>query len=530
MLQRQTQSAAFWRDQFEVDDDDVVFLRNILLDVQEPKTTGELASAIIDEYMRRENAKIESELSKGETYMPKDRYASGQTLVFPALDFAVGQVVDVREGQNPEHGDFAVIKVKFADGGTEREFASGLPTPHRLNQTNGSALLDDSTLLSAAEIYSLYQSEIDECLLFALEEGNLSGQFVQVNDTWLLADMLAEVHIGHLNIAEALIEVSGEPLTPEALLKELDLDENVSLPMRLTSLNHALNQDKRFDRVHFDSGVVWFLRRMEPGEVLEIPRLLRHTPTPYNRSLLSVELLQVEWELDDEWGESTLSSEIPSIVPNTSFTLTFPHRKYGTIPLSGRTRSFFPVHDAGRSMVTLIDGRWGTQFTGWVVHEGRYVAGLGKWMEDHLLPVGAQITLERSAGAGEVVVDYRTRRAKREWARMATADLGSQRLVFEMNKVQVACEYDENMIVVDNDPEGLEKLHVELLNNDVELAAIVEQTVPELTKLNPQGTVHAKSVYSAVNMVRRSSPGPIFYALISNRKFRDVGGGFFALV
>ncbi|MCB0129790.1 MAG: hypothetical protein KDD78_03040, partial [Caldilineaceae bacterium] len=135
MLQRQTQTAAFWRDQFEVTADDTDFLYNLLLDAQAPKSTADLAAALIGEYMRRENAKIESELAKGKTYMPKETYEEGQTLVFPALDFAVGEVVGLRAGQNPEHGDFKVLTVKFANG--QREFASGLATPHRLNQTNG---------------------------------------------------------------------------------------------------------------------------------------------------------------------------------------------------------------------------------------------------------------------------------------------------------------------------------------------------------------------------------------------------------
>lgn len=528
MLQRPTQTAAFWRDQFEVAGEDLDFLYNLLLDAQAPKTAQELAMALIDEYMRRENAMIEAELSKGATYMPKETYDVGQTLVFPALDFAVAEVVDVREGQNPEHGEFQVLKVKFADG-LEREFAASLATPHRLNQTNGGSLLDDSTLLSAEEIYSLYQEDIDETLLYALEEGERSSAFVQVNDAWLLADMLAEVHIGHLNIAEAMIEVAGEPMGAEQLLPELDLDENVSIPMRLTSLNHALAADKRFERIYHQGRETWYVKRLAIAEVAKTPALLRYKPVPYNRSLLSVDLLQIEWELDDEWGESTLSSEIPSIVPNTSFTLIYPHRRYGTIPLSGRTRNFFPRKNKGVSLVTLVDGRWGTQFRGWVVHEGRYVAGLGKWMEDHALPVGAQLTLERTGPEGEIVIDYRTRRAKREWARMATADMTGHRIEFEMNKVQVACEYDEQMIVVDSEPEGLVDLRAWIDQNNVELAQIVEQVVPELTKLNPQGTVHAKSVYSAVNMLYRCPPGPIFYALISNRKFRDVGGGFFAL-
>ena len=61
------------------------------------------------------------------------------------------------------------------------------------------------------------------------------------------------------------------------------------------------------------------------------------------------------------------------------------------------------------------------------------------------------------------------------------------------------------------------------------IADLVSQIAPELLGLNPQGTVHAKSIYSAVNVVRRSPPGPIFYALLTNRRFRDLGNGLFAL-
>ncbi len=529
MLQRQTQTAAFWRDQFEVTGDDLEFLYNLLLDAQAPKSREELAIALVEEYLRRENATIETELAKGDIYLPQERYEVGQTLVFPALDFAVGQVAAVREGQNPEHGDFDVITIEFAGKDESREFAAGLQTPHRLNAANGSTLLDDGSLLSAAEIYSLYLDEIDESLLYALEEGNRSDDFVEVDGTWLLADMLAEVHVGHLNIAEALIEVQGEPMAAAQMLPELELDENVPESMRLISLAHALGADKRFDAVDRNGEQLWHLVRLEPEVVGAPPPLLRYKPVPYNRSLLSVELLQLEWELDDEWGESSLASDGPSLVPSTSFMLIYPHRKYGTIPLSSRTKGFFPQQDHGKSIVTLVDGRWGTKYTGWVAHQARFVSGLGKWMDDHNLPVGAYITLERADSGDELIIDFRTRRAKREWARVATADLENQRLAFDMNKVQVACEYDDTLIVAENDPAAIARLRNELDTANIDLALLVEQIVPELTGLSPQGTVHAKSVYSAVNMVRRTPPGPVFYALISNRRFRDVGGGLFAL-
>jgi hypothetical protein len=532
MLQRQTQTAAFWRDQFEVASNDMDFLYNLLLDKQAAKSTGELALAIIQEYIRRENTKIESELSKGTIYLPKGQYEVGQWLVFPALDFTIGEVVGVRPGQNPEHGEFRVLSVKFPNSSNPREFASGLQTGHRLNQANGDQLLSSETLLSADEIYDLYQEEIEESLLFALEEGDRSNAFVKVGDQWLLADMLAEVHVGHLNIAEAVIEMQAVPVTTQNLLDEVELDANVSRTMQQISLEHALNHDERFDRVNQAGAVAWYLRRLEPPEVVSVPTILRPLNLRYNRALLTVDLLQTEWELDDEWGESSLSSELPTIVPNTTLTLTYPHWRMGTLPLNGRTRNFFlqsAIQGGGKSTITLIDGRWGTRMPGWVVPEGRYVTGLRKWMQDHLLPVGAYITLERTAEPGEIVVDFRTRRQKREWARIATPDFDDQVLRFEMNKVPVACEYDEYMIVAEEESSGIDRLRDEQLAAGIELPQIVEQVVPELTKLNPQGTVHAKSVYSAVNVIRRCPPGPIFYLLISNRRFRDVGGGFFAL-
>lgn len=536
MLQRQTQTAAFWRDQFETTPEDIDFLYNQLLDARSPRSLSLLSQALIGEYMRREASRLEQELAKGAIYQPRERYNIGQTIVFPQLDFAVGEVTDVRAGKNPEHGEFDVLKVTFnGDDGkrsskVEREYAARLATPHRLNQSNGNNLLGDANLLTPKEVYDLWHDEgIDESILYALEDGPRSKEFANVGGDWLLSDMLAEVNDFHLNIAEAMIEVAGAPVSANDLLKEVDLDKNVSEAMRKLSLEHALADDDRFDIVRSGGEGRWFLRRMEPAEVLEVPPLLRYTPQRYNRSMLTVELLQYEWELDDEWGESDLASEMPSLVPNTSITLLYPHRRYGLLPLSGRTKAFFPQGTRGLSLVTLVDGRWGTRYQGWVNHSARYVAGLGKWMDEHAVPAGAFITLERTNKPDEVIVDFRTRRAKREWARIVTPDAEGEALTVELNKIQVACEYDEQLIVADTDPIAMEELRASLEQRGVSLQALVEQIVPELTKLNPQGTVHAKSVYATINTVRRAAPGPVFHALMSSRSFRDVGQGFFAL-
>jgi hypothetical protein len=46
---------------------------------------------------------------------------------------------------------------------------------------------------------------------------------------------------------------------------------------------------------------------------------------------------------------------------------------------------------------------------------------------------------------------------------------------------------------------------------------------PSLAKLNPQETVHTKTLYSAINMVRRVPSGPLFADLIKHPAFRPVG-------
>jgi hypothetical protein len=529
VLLRRTQTASFWRDQFRVTDEDLDFVHELILDAESPMTTGQLALRLIREYQRRETARMESELKKGAVYQPQNLYDIGETLIFPAMDFLVGEVLETRSGQNPEHGAFDVIRVEFADTGETREFAANLQTGHRLNGTNGQTTGDEEALLSAEEIHSLYRNEIEESLLFTLTEGERNEDFVHIDDYWLLADMLAEVHVGHLNIAEALLEMQNRPLTPEELLPELDLQaDDVSQPMQVISVNHALGSDERFDQVGSAAGPVWFLSRLEPPEAQTIPPLLQPNIGLYKRAILSVELLQMEWELDDEWGDSGAGTPVSSVVPSISFTLTFPHWLYGTLPLSSRTRAIFPPHSAQeRSMVTVVDGRWGNRYTAWVVHEGRYVCGLKDWMVAHNLPVSAQITLERTDEPDEVIIDFHPRRMRREWSRIAKVDPDRQRFALEMNKVQISCEYDENLIVSSEDREGLEAFNAGYEGNDAALEQIVEMIVPEIAKLNPQGTAHVKTIYSAVNMFWRCPPGPIFYTLISNSRFQDVGDGFF---
>jgi hypothetical protein len=116
---------------------------------------------------------------------------------------------------------------------------------------------------------------------------------------------------------------------------------------------------------------------------------------------------------------------------------------------------------------------------------------------------------------------------RREWARLARVD--EDQLVFEMRKMPIACEYDELMVVDALDAAAVEDLRQALRQEDVPLAELLDWVIPELLKLSPDGKVHAKTVYSAVNMVRRCPPGPIFAALSSSKLYQPEEGGFWSL-
>jgi hypothetical protein len=523
VIQRKTQTAEYWQE-FTLTDRDVEFLHNVLLEAEEPLTTQALALALVGERMRREEAEVRAELGKGALYQPKNHYGVGDKLIFPAFDFRLGQVVTARAGRNPEYGDFEVMTVDFGPERRQRSFAAGLNAPHRLN-------VDTLDLLAAGDVAS-------PDALLATVAANLpaalpgllvqTSAFASFENRWLLRDLLADLHVGHLNIAEALIEMRGQPVETSVLVKEMELPKEIKPEVQAFSLQSSLAADGRFDQVGPGESRRWFLCRLEPAEALAIPEALRYVPMPYERDAISVELLQLEWELDDEWTEESQAGAAPRAnIPSTTILLTYPHLISGTLPVSSHSRSFFPIGHGQRTMVTLIDGRWGQRFSGWVVRGGRYVAGLRPWFEEHKLPAGAFIVLERKEDPTEVVVDFRPKRMRREWARMARVVEG--RLDFELRKQAVSCEYDEQVILGVEETDAVLKLRDGALYANVPLPSLVYQVFTDLAGLSQQGSVHAKTLYSAINVVRRLPAGPIFAALASDSRLQSVGEGFYRL-
>jgi hypothetical protein len=525
VIQRRTQNLAYWRDHYEVDEADHEFLYDLLGNAAEPMSLEALAVAVIDRRCQIEESRIRNELSRGQLYDPREEYKIGDALVFPAFEYRFGEVIDLRPGENPEHGEFDVLTVRFEDNGRERMFAARLNTPHILNRDGGDIVLSDEPLLSAQEICD----EVSDALT-PVFEGHLQENpdyFINAGPKWLTTDQMAPVNVGHLNIAEAAIEMKGESVPTSELLDMVEIDPSLSESVRIFSLETAMHGDGRFVQVGPVGESAWSLRTMLPDAALKIPLSLKYKPVDYDRSDLSVELLQAEWKIADEWSEGGVADDAPSQVPSVVVHPIYPHLASGVLPLISAARSLFPQGDGICTAVTLIDGRWGQRFPGWVMHEGRYLAGLDKWFKEHKLPVGAAVTLQRTNDPNEIVVDFKPHRMKREWVR--TARVEGERLVFQMERKQIACEYDDNLALFVADPGEIMELAAYVTDQDVLVETLVEQIMPELTKLSPQGTTHIKTLFSAVNVIRRLTPGPIFAALPKIPGATDTGSGFWSL-
>jgi hypothetical protein len=339
---------------------------------------------------------------------------------------------------------------------------------------------------------------------------------------------MADIHVGHLNIAEAALDVKGVPLSPEELLKVLELTTDLDQSAQILSLNYALRGDNRFDDVGTYDNILWFLRRLEPPEAIHPPRRLQYSPQPYNREKISDELLELEREIEDEATEPTVFAlYLQKPIYTAIFTLTYPHYRVGTIPLPPKLAALFPQSNTQRTRITILDGRSGQKMTGWVVHQHKYVYGLDKWYKEHNIPVGAYIKIEQTKDPLIFIVDYEPRRMKREWIRVAKVVEG--RLTFEMQKQPVGCQYDELMIVGETKPVEVDSLWVATEETEKPIFEIIREVFPELAKLSPQGTVHAKTLYSAINIVRRCPPGPIFAELCTQDCFSSVGSGYWMM-
>ncbi len=512
MNQTQIQTAEYWEGRFSLSDSDLEQIYNYLLETEKPQTVADLADLVIKHRVREQANELRRVMAGRTVYQPQRAYQVGEELVFPAMKLAQGKVTGIRPGYNPEYGEFNVISVEIK--GKAREFVAGYKEPHALNLTDEGGLTEQMAG-DAESIRAAYGTTVA-----ARIEKSLAGRedFVNVGDRWFVKSLMADVNIGHLHLTEAILDMSnGGPLTTAEILPQLDLDAGIDADVQEFSLNQQMLLDGRFDEVSSTGPARWFLRRMEPEGVQSIPERLEYQPIPYDRALLTPQQLQLEQELDDEWSDlPPVETAGPAI-----FALSYPHRWAGTVPLNSKVRPMLAPGRSARQRITFTDDESGQQIPGWVVSEGRYIHGLAGWYKDNQIPVGGFIHLQPGPEPGVLMLGYDRRRAQREWVRLA--EIKNNKLQFELMRRSIPCGYDDLLIVGTDVVTAIDAHARRASSLHMTVASLLTEVFPSLAALNPQNTVHAKTLYSAVNMLRRVPPGPIFAELMRNPAFKAVG-------
>lgn len=513
-------SASYWQS-LVVNKRDADFLLAHLFELETPQKTTDLVAAFIEERARYEQEMLlEKRKGMGKIYLPKETYEVGDELAFPALDWRKGEVIELREGTNPLVGEFQVMTVKMEEG-EKRSFAMGIEK-HELNELNDAA--DGEEAIDVEEVLSEFGEGIQEKLVAYFQEDD---ELVSLADHWFPRSLLVDVNIGHLNLAEAILDMAeGESLETPTIMKDIDLSKGDNPELTEFSLNYALLKDSRFDEVGSTGKVLWCLERLEPQEVREVPELLRYEPVDLDRSTLSEEMLALEAKLDDELSKIELDD---SELYKATVSLLYPHWRLGTFPISERLRSFFPsAYESPRIRFTFVDEDTGEKMPAWVVKDNRYAFGLKEWYEGKGLAPGSLIDIRHGEAPGEVMVKAHTHRSKRDWIRTVIAGTDGG-LVFATLKHVINAKFDPRMILGVPDVDTLDKAWQVAQEKKQPFESLIRSIMLELMKLNPQGHVHAQELYSAVNLLRRCPPAPLFSFLTASPWVEHVGDLYFRL-
>jgi len=515
-------SDPYWKS-LEIEKEDIEFLYSFLLEKEKPHTSEKLAEALIHERIRSEKESLEKKQQKnGEIYLPKMEFSVGEKIQFPALNWISGEITEIRSGNNPEYPSLKVITVDLENAQT-RHFASNLED-HPLNQVMTDP--KDSEDNDSSRIFAEYGEEITAKLEEQLDQNK---DIVRIGANWFPKSLLIAFNVGHLNLAEAVLDMhNGGPLGVDTLLEQIDIVTDDPDELIRFSLNYALQEDPRFDEVGPSGVVQWFLNRLEPEFVREKPLELTFQPVEYDRSILTDDMLKAEQQIDDELVEPEPEFARKSSAQEASVVLNYPHWRIGSIPLTQYTRPLLPTAlESPRVKFTFIDHE-DQEISAWVVRPYSYIFGLREWYEELELMPGSIINIKKGEKPGEVLIQPQKKRSNREWIRtlLIGADGG---IVFAMLKQTITADFNERMAVAVPSSEILDEIWVRRAKNLRPLKDVMISIMKELAKLNPQGHVHSVELYAALNCIRRCPPGLIFSMLASNPEFTAVGDLYFRL-
>ncbi len=507
--------------QFNIDSEDLEFLSAYLLEQETPLGPEDLAVQLITHRLNKPKLAPQTREASQKIYLPRERYANDDQLIFPVLKGKSGRVTAVRPAATLNGTSFDVIQVQFEDGNAH-EFASGLVEHILNNPPKEEKGPKQDTLAMPKEHAKQIAPKIIEAL-------RANPEFVYIAGRWFPKALIIDVSEGQRNVAEAQLDmVGGGPLPTSALLGEVDLPPGVNPKLADFSLDLALQGDPRFDEVGAAGEVAWFLRRLEPEAVRETPLYLRYQPIEHDRSALDEDMLDLEQRIDDELSPWETQEDIePKLI---DIPLLFPHWRVGSLPLTIKMARLFPTAlESPRVRFDFVDAANKEHFSGWVVRPERYIVGLREWYARNGLMPGSLVRVRRGEKPGEILVSSEASRASKEWVRTALvgADGG---VVYATLKQQVQGAFDERMMIyLPGELTSLDAAWQRRAGKKQNLEQIAADALRDLSKLNLQGHVHAIELYSAVNLILRCPPAPLLALLAKGAQFQHVGHLHFRL-
>jgi hypothetical protein len=516
-----TQTEEYWREEYQVSTQDLDMVTGIILEAGKPQPITALAAEIIRRQYQAEKAQAAQRAGKGAIYRPADTYEVGEKVLFTALDFHAGTVAAVRPGKNPKYGPFQVIQVAF-EGGGGREFAAGLDIVHPLNIPVEQLMAGGDAELDEHDVVRLFTHDVATKLEAALAK---QEDYALFGGLWFLNALLPEVHIGYLNLAEAMVYEAHKPLAAQDILPDLGMEPSGSEDAQLFALNRALRNDARFDDVSMRGEPVWYLRALEPAEVFERPAVLAPAFSAEGGEQIGITMLDVVDQLGDDLDD--IETMIIRPAAEVRCEMIFPYLHAGALPLTDQFLRLLPSGAKGHFPITFVDAASDHRFGAWVLPEERYVCGLGDWFAALGMCVGGQIAI---AAANEPLTFTLSATALRtrgsDWVRSATVEDGELRL--QMQRLSVAVRADKNMLIDVPDRAAMAGLMAQMEARKVALPRLVHVAFSELAKLGSRGLVHIKALYAAVNLMRRVGSVPVFAYLTRQACYDPVGDGFWA--
>jgi antitoxin component of MazEF toxin-antitoxin module len=512
--------ASIWQD-FHVDIPDIEFIYNWLLEKEAPQTLQSITTALAENRIGQKKAAIQKKNKSLHVFRPAETYETGDHLTFSYFDMQEGKVVSKRSGSNPDHGNFEIIAVEFTDG-EQREFATGIED-HILNEFS---LMDENDPDLDPEM--VIQTHGDRLMEATHQQIVASGSFVNIAEQWFPEALLVDINAGHLNLAEAVLDFTGDtPVSTADMIEQIGLKDSNQALLEF-SLNIALQKDPRFDEVGPSGDILWYLTSREPKEINEHPPVLQSILIDESaKNEIDDMLTMFEGMIADEYEVNTTKGDDHK--DELTFSLIFPHWVSGTLPLTPELKDFFPTSiETPHIRFKFIDGQNRKEFAGWVAKPFNFVAGLKAWYQKVGLLPGSLIHIKKGKNPGEIIIRPEKKRPAREWIRVVDFNQQNQ-ISFSMQMELINAGYHDRMLFGIANEQALLDHWV-----TTPTAQFFEKTVHhlmrELMKLNPQGHVHGQELYAATNLVMRCPPRTLLTLLEKVKWVEHTGDLYYRLI